>query len=236
MFWLIVFAQIPIVKVDVDGDGISDCRDSVGNICEPSINESGLAEECLSVGSFDFAHIFTVEDQRVPSPFDEFDMDEDGYVQCTDFNSSIYRQNGGSFSVIGGEDCNDDPYDNGSNIGQPQFWYEDKDSDTQGNKFDESPLRSCDQPDSYVLNFTDCDDESDLVFENADEICDGLDNDCDDEIDEGSVGGLQTFYIDNDGDGFGSPDFSLETCTIEEGYSWNDNDPDDSNDHFVLYN
>ena len=63
------------LQVDIDGDGISDCRDSV-NICEPATNVSGLAEECLSVGSFDFAHIFVKP--KVPQSLDEFDLDEDG--------------------------------------------------------------------------------------------------------------------------------------------------------------
>ena len=69
MFWLTVFAQIPIVKLMLMAMVYRIVRDSVGNICEPATNVSGQAEECLSVEVLDFAHIFTVEDQRVPSPF-----------------------------------------------------------------------------------------------------------------------------------------------------------------------
>ena len=46
----------------------------------------------------------------------------------------------------------------------------------------------------------DCDDSSELVNPSATELCDGQDNNCDDQIDEGV---LSTFYTDADGDGFG---------------------------------
>ncbi len=44
----------------------------------------------------------------------------------------------------------------------------------------------------------DCDDGDPAVFAGAEELCDGLDNDCDDDVDEG-------WYVDADGDGHFAP-------------------------------
>ena len=57
------------------------------------------------------------------------------------------------------------------------------------------------------------------------EICDGLDNDCNDMIDDGVT---STFYQDNDGDQYGSS-LSIEACIMPPGYATNGSDCDDSN-------
>ena len=57
------------------------------------------------------------------------------------------------------------------------------------------------------------------------ETCDGLDNNCDGEVDEGL---LKTLYLDNDGDGYGDPDISVSVCVADEGYVSNALDCDDS--------
>ena len=54
----------------------------------------------------------------------------------------------------------------------------------------------------------DCDDEDPSAYPGAIESCDGVDNDCDGEIDNDPV--YETFYIDFDGDGFGSEE--VESC------------------------
>ena len=49
----------------------------------------------------------------------------------------------------------------------------------------------------------DCDDANAAIFPGAEEICDGLDNNCDGVVDTDAVD-AETWYIDSDGDGFGS--------------------------------
>ncbi|MFT5681709.1 MAG: hypothetical protein ACI8RZ_002615 [Myxococcota bacterium] len=72
----------------------------------------------------------------------------------------------------------------------------------------------------------DCDDANSVVNPGAEEICDGVDNNCDGEVDESVT---TTFYADIDGDGFGDADSSTEACEPPEGYVATGTDCDDFN-------
>ena len=72
----------------------------------------------------------------------------------------------------------------------------------------------------------DCDDSDPLIAPNAVEICDGIDNNCDGAVDEGVE---NTYYLDSDGDGFGTEVDSVEACNAPEAYVPLSNDCDDEN-------
>ena len=58
----------------------------------------------------------------------------------------------------------------------------------------------------------DCNDDNAQVFPGATEKCDGIDNDCDGEVDgEYAVGG-SIMYVDADGDGFGGCAGAVVSC------------------------
>lgn len=75
----------------------------------------------------------------------------------------------------------------------------------------------------------DCDDDDPDVFPGAQELCDEVDQDCDDVVDENPLEAV-TVYPDTDGDGFGDPSAVRYFCELPEGYSDNNLDCDDTND------
>jgi len=71
----------------------------------------------------------------------------------------------------------------------------------------------------------DCDDDDPAIHPEAEEVCDGVDNDCDGDIDEG-LG--DTWYEDFDGDGYGAPETGVVVCdSCLTGYVRDSSDCDD---------
>ncbi len=91
------------------------------------------------------------------------------------------------------------------------------------------PLLTCTPPEGWVAVPGDCDDTLPGVFPGAVERCDGVDQDCDGEVDEDATD-TQLLYTDADGDGFGDDTTAIETCTpgsmqVEVAGDCDDTDP-----------
>ena len=65
------------------------------------------------------------------------------------------------------------------------------------------------------LYANDCNDSNAEIHPDATEVCDDLDNDCNGAVDD-SVG--DTWYADFDGDGYGDPTTSSQSCEGATGY------------------
>jgi hypothetical protein len=84
--------------------------------------------------------------------------------------------------------------------------------------------------DGYSECGGDCNDAVNAIRPGATEACDGVDNDCDGSVDEGSIS--QTWYRDLDEDGYGDPAVTQTTpcgAAAPPGYVGNSQDCDDGN-------
>ncbi len=104
-------------------------------------------------------------------------------------------------------------------------WYRDQDGDSYGNPL--ASVTACAQPAGYVSNNGDCNDGNPAIHPGAAEVCDGVDNDCDGQVDEGLP--PVTYYADNDGDSYGNPLASVTACARPAGYVSNNGDCNDGN-------
>jgi hypothetical protein len=105
-------------------------------------------------------------------------------------------------------------------------YFPDTDGDGYGDS-EGSTITDCMPPPSgFMIDGTDCDDTDAAISPGAIEGCNGVDDNCNDEIDEG----LDSFefYVDADDDGYGTPDEAAEACARPDGYSELDTDCDDA--------
>ncbi|MCB9742628.1 MAG: hypothetical protein H6740_08515 [Alphaproteobacteria bacterium] len=105
--------------------------------------------------------------------------------------------------------------------GAERLWYQDSDGDGVGG----APLRACEAPSGAVAEGGDCHDGDPEAFPGAPERCNGLDDDCDERVDEDAGGS----WVDADFDGYGDPDQPLEDCGEGPGRADNADDCDDGN-------
>ncbi len=152
------------------------------------------------------------------------DADADGYdvsEDCDDTDPDIHP--GADERCNGVDDDCDGEIDEEGAVGSDTF-YADVDGDGYGDEF--NTIEICDLPSGYVSAPYDCDDSRADVNPTADELCDGVDNDCDGDIDE-DASDAPTWYADEDEDGYGDDDEALEACDQPDGYVDNDLDCDD---------
>ncbi len=88
---------------------------------------------------------------------------------------------------LSNNDCNDDPNNDGADVGAPRIWYRDADGDEKGDFFNPTDTELCVPPHGYVSDSSDCND------------LDGNNH-------------IYTWYKDYDRDGLGDPNQSVNSC------------------------
>ncbi|MFZ5482308.1 MAG: MopE-related protein [Myxococcota bacterium] len=148
------------------------------------------------------------------------DEDGDGWGADEDCDESDPEVNPDAVEACDGidNDCDD-----GIDENLIQSWWPDADDDGYGSAA--SSQEACTAPVGHVTNADDCDDTSPDVNPDGVEICDGEDQDCDGDVDEGV---LLTVYVDADGDGYGDDALATEACAVEAGWSLTSDDCDDT--------
>ncbi|MBM3916982.1 MAG: T9SS type A sorting domain-containing protein [Sphingomonadales bacterium] len=122
--------------------------------------------------------------------------------------------------VLASGDCDD----NNASITAPVMYYVDADNDGFGDDATGTPF--CQVPVNLIPIGGDCDDNNNAIYPGAPEICDGFDNNCNGQNDEGLT--FVNYYFDFDGDGFGIGNPTV-ACTPVAGYATQNGDCDDSN-------
>lgn len=164
LFYSFSFSQ------DSDNDGVLDTLDNCPTVSNPNQlddDNDGIGNAC------DFCNGNNTTG----------DADNDGYCADVDCNDAEPNTNPNPNSEIC--DGMDNDCDGFIDENAPFLIYVDFDGDGFGNT-NLPPLNTCNPNQSgYVDNNLDCDDNDPFTFPGAVEILDGLDNDCDGDIDEG---------------------------------------------------
>lgn len=88
---------------------------------------------------------------------------------------------------------------------------------------------SCSFPSGFVLNNTDCNDTDNAIFPDAEELCNGVDDNCNALTDDGID--FFVFYADSDADTYGDVLHDTLSCSLVEGYIADASDCDDTNNY-----
>ena len=228
-----------LVQCDGPGTGWVDNDDDCNDLSATTY--PGADEYCN--GEDDDCDLYIDEDGAVDAPTFYIDADADGYGtedtvvtdQCHspsgyaedsgDCDDTDFDTNPGALEYCDGEDDNCDGVVDEATAVDVLNWYIDTDGDNYGNGATVS--RACNEPSGYTADSGDCNDTDSTINPDADEYCDGTDNDCDGVTDESSAVDADTWYADVDGDGYGDPARSVNACSQPLNYESDSSDCDD---------
>lgn len=141
------------------------------------------------------------------------DSDEDGSPDDVDCRPDDPLSFPGANEVCDGFDNNcDGSLDEGVQL----TLFRDADDDGYGDASDSQT--ACALEEGYVANADDCDDHNPAISPDGVEVCNGLDDDCNAEIDD-SVSEAPLWYRDTDLDGYGVEDATVSDCEQPEGFA-----------------
>jgi len=213
-----------------------DCDDDDGGI-HPEADEScnGEDDDCDGAtdeeGAIDCSVYFldgdgdsfgvTGDTKCLCGPAGNYDATQGG--DCDDGNAGTNPDS--NESCNGSDDDCDSMTDEEGAAGCAWFLY---DYDQDGYGVTDSKCL-CSETGKYsAINGGDCNDTSNQVFPGATEVCNSIDDDCDNQTDEVNATGCQTFYRDSDNDGYGTTQ-SQCLCSATGDYDvTNDDDCCDS--------
>jgi len=144
-------------------------------------------------------------------------------TDCDDGDASVYP---GATELCDGVDSDCDGTADEADALDSSTWFSDADGDGYG---DASSIDvACTQPSGFVSDWTDCDDGDVAVNPGASEACNGSDDDCDGGVDESDSVDAVTWYIDYDGDSYGSTAVTASACDQPASYVADATDCDDT--------
>lgn len=162
------------------------------------------------------------------------DADGDGWSSGSDCNDADATIHPGAAEVCDGIDNNCDGLtdDEDPNAAGPFPFLLDLDGDGFGNPFPVIYRCSSTAPAGMVPDLggiNDCNDSDPTIFPGAQEICDDWDNDCDEiNNEDGALGAVQ-WFLDGDGDEYGTDTDVVLACSPPVGYVADGGDCDDTN-------